>query len=125
MALDIDALVNAVVVDVFGHPTTITYYPVASDPERDPFPVHGIFDREDVSVMTEVAGSELKSAGVATTSPVLNVRVNQFARTPRHGDRVEIDGTIWEVWDAPLDGLGMADLALKKWEEDGGGDADF
>lgn len=122
MPIDIDAIVNAAIIGQFEHSSTITYYPVVSAPEAAPFPVRGIWDREHEAVLTEVAGSETKSSGVSTTLPVLNVRLAPFARPPQQGDRFEVDGEIFKVSDVRPDGLGMADLVGKLWDD---ADADF
>lgn len=112
MAVDFDLHLNRAVIDTFG--SAVIYDPVVSQPGALAFTVQGIFDNETEVVLDEIAASELKGAGHSTTAPCLSVRAASFAAAPEPGDRITINGKVYDVWSPNPDGLGMVDLLLRE-----------
>jgi len=110
--VDLDKILNPAVMSVWGD--TVSYLPLASQPNTPAFAVVGIFDRAHEIILTEIAASELSAAGHSTTAPVLEVRLSQFALPPRKNDRVVIGAETFTVWDVKPDGCGHADLILRE-----------
>ncbi len=102
MAIDWDGNVLAPVLGVFGE--SITYSPAAGAP----FAISGVFDE---------AYSEIDLAGgmpVTTDTPVVGVRLAQFAAPPSQGDSLTIARLGWTfvVKEVRPDGHGYAKLML-------------
>ncbi|MGE3064115.1 MAG: hypothetical protein AB7K67_00895 [Hyphomicrobiaceae bacterium] len=116
MALDIDTLVNAAVLDEFA--VEVSYDPRVASPGAPAFAARGIFDADHEMVLTQVANSEYDAAGHSTTGPVLGVRPSELGLAPKQGDRLTITsgphaGKVYAVWDIQPDGDGWLDLILK------------
>lgn len=112
MAVDFDLHLNRAVIDTFG--IAVLYDPVVSQPGVSPFTVQGVFDNATEAVLDEIAASELKGAGHSTTAPCLSVRTASFSADPEPGDRITINGKLYDVWSPNPDGLGMIDLLLRE-----------
>lgn len=111
-AIDLDALVNGPVQDLFAE--AVTYAPLVSAPQREPFATRGTFDRDHEVIFEEIAKSENNAPGHSTFAPVLGVRLAELDLEPKQGDEVTIRGIVYRVWDVHGDGDGWADLILKK-----------
>lgn len=114
MAVDFDALVTKKVMGIFGEATKPVYTPVKSQPGQPGYAIDGIFDRDQVTVLDEIAASEMQAAGHSTSAPVLGIRLADLAAPPKQGDRVTIRGVAYQVWDIHDDEDGYADLILRK-----------
>jgi hypothetical protein len=110
MALDLDALVNAVAADPTHFAVPITYTPSGRAPINTTpggSPLTGIFDDayEDV---------RLGSDGVPVTSvkPAVGVQLSALGVTPAQNDQVSVNGSVYMVNDVRFDGFGWAQLML-------------
>ena len=96
----------AAIAGVFGEP--VTYTPAGGQP----FQAVGIFTRAYVDVDAQ---SELgRPPGVASTRPVLDVQLAQFAQPPAPGDTVVVRGVSYRVAVPEVDGEGAALLPLHR-----------
>lgn len=112
MLVDLDAVLNSATLDVWG--IDVTYDPRASAPGRAPFTIRATFVREPVTVMTEVAGSELSAAGHSTVAPMIGVRRSDLGLDPQPEDRVTIGAETFTVWDGQPDTTGWIDIILRE-----------
>lgn len=102
--IDWDRAVLGPLEAVFGEP--VTYAPAAGGG----FDVSGVFDAAYREV--ELAGG----IGITTETPVLGVRLSQFATAPEQGDRLTIQrtGLTYEVREVRPDSHGAARLMLNE-----------
>lgn len=89
---------------IFGEP--INYRPK----NGTPFDTVGIFDRPYSKEFETLDGS----IEINTTSPIIGVRLSQFFREPKQGDRLFIysDSTLYVVSDVQPDSHGSIKLIL-------------
>lgn len=105
MAVDWDEMVLGPLMAEFGEDTQPVYTPAGGVS----FPIDGIFDEAFTEVVLLDDGSR-----VASTFPVLGVRIAQIPNGPRQGDRVSIAkvNTTYVVREVRPDGHGEAKLLL-------------
>lgn len=112
MMVDLDALLNATTLDVWG--VDVTYSPIVSSPGRAAFAVKATWVREPVTVLTEMAASEMRASGHSTIAPMLGMRVADLGLDPAAGDRITVYGTVYEIWDPQVDTTGWAELIMRE-----------
>lgn len=104
--IDFSALVLAPAMATFARP--ITVFPVASMPGIPTYAARGIWSERPVDVQTE-DGAILSSA-VKT----LGVRLSEFATPATAGDKVQVDGAMYQIDDTDDDGQGGSLWTLKE-----------
>lgn len=107
--IDWDAAVMAPCMAVFGEAEQPVYTPVGGG---GPFPIDGIFDDAYKGLVMGDDGSP----EIATISPVIGVRLAQFAVMPTQGDTLTIPrlGRVYMVDNVQPDGKGAAKLTLSR-----------
>jgi hypothetical protein len=104
MTVDLDALTSAAVMAAFAVPGRVIF-----KRDRQTFmTIDGVFDRYQIEAMGE------DGAALSIKKSVVGVRQADFPPgvTPAAGDRVQILGKTFDVFDVQPDGLGWITLPL-------------
>lgn len=118
MGINFSKLVLRPCMTAFADP--VTYNPLVSDPDREPFAIRGIYDDEH-DMLEDFEGDTRSFEGLdhSSSRPVLGVRLAELPLIPKPGDEVTIRSKTtgeletFQVWDVQPDGQGRADLILK------------
>jgi hypothetical protein len=112
--VDFSTLVYGPAFDMFARP--VTFYPYVSQSSGASFAGRGIYDTDELEVMT------LDGAVFSDQQTILYVREVEFSVLPQQGDRIYIDEADagpalgeFEITDAHANGGGETKCILRKW----------
>ncbi|WP_158812058.1 hypothetical protein [Beijerinckia sp. L45] len=103
--IDFSRLVLKPCMTAFAQPIVIN--PVKSQPGAVPYAARGVWSFKMVEIPTA------QGDYISTNTPVIGIRVSEFAAPPLQDDQITTGGVTYVVNDTILDAQGGSDLLLK------------